>query len=858
MRARSVLLSTVLCSGVLALSMMASTAVAAETFKPQGNWAVSKVAAKQPGGSPYCALARKFSNGSILTFARNTKNETSMAVDLSPGTFKTGESYTVMFDAGSGETRSYETQPVSERGIVIRMGRDDKFYDALEKSGQLGVNIASQAFTFSLPDMKSGVQDLSSCLGGSSPESAAAPAQKEPAMTASSVPVEVPAAGNTELQQLKEENTRLRNALETERRGFENKFMEEGENTSAVAELNEKLRLLEKENRELRLQSNSGTVSSAKMEPVSCSPDMTAQTAMNTQIDALKEENARLKTEIEAHKQKSAGADTSEKSSVDLAAAQDRAKMAEARVTELQEEIVKLQQTGDQKDAVPGGSRVAALQEEIARLRAQKTVSPEEDPRFIALQSQIAKLEAENQSLKVTKIEPKIVDLTAKDSTADNLATVRQLKETEAQLASAKAERDRLAAEIDAIKNSDADDRVKISSDNWNLEQATQRFNESERETRRLGLALEQERAKCAVEKKDLEYMLFDPKIATQEQIAHLTVLEEELAQAKQKADAGGNKDKTAMLEKRIQELESGSGPAQQQVVTYKARVDDLEQKLAAAKMEIDQMQRSAATEPKVEDKTALVDSLRQEIAGLNAKISSMEASARVSDRASMQPPVSAVSMDRANAVVPRPDMDENLVVASAVNEESVPPSAAPVPPAPEPEKTAVVEPPATAPSPESKLIQPADIETLLHKANLKTTVPVQKLEGVSGNNRVAYRWETGDMFGTAEQKELQAAAQFDQYVRDYMDSVKSRCEGQFTAIPALEEVLGSKRISTHQISCIDATGSGAAAALVFYTDNGKTFTTLAYESAPQSMKAVTDARDKVVSVLRGAKMAAR
>ncbi|HEY8189447.1 MAG TPA: hypothetical protein VIF12_02090, partial [Micavibrio sp.] len=748
MRARSVLLSTVLCSSVLALSMMASTGAAAETFKPKGNWAVSKVAAKQPGSIPYCALARQFSNGSILTFARNTKNETSMAVDLPPGAFKTGESYTVMFDAGSGETRSYETQPVSERGIVIRMGRDDAFYDALEKSGQLGVNVSSKTFTFALPDMKNGAQDLASCLGENSPESAdAAPAEKEPAMAASSMPVEVPAAsGDTDLQQLKEENARLRNALETERRDFENKYMETGENASAAAELNERLRLLEKENRELRLQSNSGTVSSAQTEPVSCSPDLTAQTAMNAQIDALKKENEQLKSDIEAQKQKNAVADAAEKPSIDLVAAQDRAKTAEARVTELQEEITKLQQAGDQKDAVPGGSRVQALQEEITRLRAEKTVSTEADPRFIALQSRIAKLEAENQSLRVTKVEPKIVDLTSKDATADNLATVRQLKETEAQLASAKTERDRLAAEIDAIKNSDADDRVKIASDNWNLEQATQRFNESERETRRLGLSLEQERAKCAVEKKDLEYMLFDPKIASQEQIAHLTVLEDELAQAKQKADAGGDKEKTAMMEKRIQELESASGPAQQQVEAYKARIDDLEQKLAAAKMNIDQMQRSAETEPKVEDKTALVDSLRQEIAGLNAKISSMEASARAGDSASIQPPVAAASMDNANTVVPRPDMDENLVVASAVNDEAAPLSpAAPVPPAPEPEKAAAAEPPAAAPSPESKLIQPADIETLLHKANLKTTVPVQKLEGVSDYNRVAYRWETGD-----------------------------------------------------------------------------------------------------------------
>ncbi len=71
-----------------------------------------------------------------------------------------------------------------------------------------------------------------------------------------------------------------------------------------------------------------------------------------------------------------------------------------------------------------------------------------------------------------------------------------------------------------------------VESDNWNLERATKRYNEAERQMKRLGQELQKERAQCVVEKKELEMMLFDPKISSQEQLAHLASLEDELREA--------------------------------------------------------------------------------------------------------------------------------------------------------------------------------------------------------------------------------------------------------------------------------------------------------------------------------------
>lgn len=495
----AILLSTVFCGGMLVLS---TNAQAVETFRPQGNWAVSKVAAKQTGATPYCALARRFGNGSILTFARNSFNETSVAVDFPTGDFQTGKNYTVVFDPGQGETRSYQTMPVSERGVVIRMGRDDKFYTALEQSGQLGVNIDDQSFVFALPDVQGGTQDLAACLGtaiepaaGSSPETAQ-PVQvveTKVAPAPAPAPAPVPVVDNSQLQGLQEENIRLRNALERERRVYEDK-MQQADNTSATAELSEKLRLLEIENRELRAQATNAVAAPVAIAaaPVTCEANPVNETetlALKSEATVLRDENNRLKLEIQTQQQQIAA-------------------LAEAQKSAPVEKI----SAGPSADVIALEKRAGEAEIQLAGLK-----------------DQVGKLQAENNALKATISASQV---TASSSTEDlkaNVATISKMKALEAQLVEIQSERDRLAGEVASIKNADADGRVQISSENWNLEQATRRFNEAEKEIRRLGSTLEQERAKCAVEKKDLEYMLFDPKIAEKQQIAKLINLEEQL-----------------------------------------------------------------------------------------------------------------------------------------------------------------------------------------------------------------------------------------------------------------------------------------------------------------------------------------
>lgn len=1051
MRAKLVPLALLLSTTVMGGVVFASAAQAGESFRPQGGWSVSKVAAKQSGATPYCALARRFGNGSILTFARNGFDETSVAVDVPKGGFKTGQDITVVFDAGAGQMRSYQTTPVSERGVVIRMGRDDAFYNALEQSGSLGVTVGAETFAFAIPDVKDGTQELAACLGTSvepaaggnnaEPVKAAAKStnamkqnaletdakvasEKAPVMASAAAPAAASGPNSDAMQILQEENIRLKNALERERRTYEDK-MQQGENTSATAELTEKLRLLEVENHSLRAQVQSGgkagAVSPAMIaeKPVACAPDLAqnAQSAsLKSELAALKEENLRLKVSAES-KANNLGVDSA------MTALREENARLKIDLQAMQQKLALLE-SKPAMDVISKGpsENVAALEKRAGDAEIQ----------VAGLKDQIARLQSENDGMKSALSGSRVGEATSVENMKVGIATISKMKAMEDQLSLVKAERDRLSSELASLKSADADGRVKISSDNWNLEQATRRFNEAELEIRRLGSTLEQERAKCAVEKKDLEYMLFDPKIAEKQQIAKLINLEEELNQAKQMAgkqspedskqiaayeqrvkdleariatesqkisaaenrandleqqlkmaklsvqDSAATKEKIASYEKAIKTYEKDLGVAKTalqtseaeklKLATYEDRIKAMEQELAAAKANLQkttveqadaerakiatyeqrltvanqelvavkaslekaeaekariatleqdlatartalqqtgqqagaEKQKLAAYEASIKDMEAklnaantevaslrksmaemekarvasseqsnIIDALKQEVASLNGQVGNLQNEKNgMAAQLSQINPAAGGNATGATRMAPNPNQvvrsvevepadygrvavgNPVPVSAQAIQESSVAAIAAAPVAAAAPVVAPVAAMAAAAVPSNIKMMKPADLEKLLQRAGVQTSGGIQPITASGDAGRVAYRWETNGLFGTAEQKAIQSTAQYDAYVTEYLNKTKSRCTGQFAAIPALEEGSGMNRLSAYEIACVDESGAGASASLAFESRNG-VFTTIAHEASPESMDLAMDARDRVISALQ-------
>lgn len=816
MRIRTSLLSTALAAAlIISVSPTAVQAAQNVAYSPQGDWAVSRVAAKAEGKVPYCTMARRFGENVIMTFARNTKNETSVTFDFQPNTLAKGQSYYVTLAPDAAETRAFEVTPVSDKAMVIRLGQDEAFHQALKQSGVLSVDVAGLRYDFNLPDMGKGYQDLDGCLGSmvepaAGGDSAPAPESILAAPVTGTGPKAVPVASSvpgqenlSELEALKEENMRLRGALERERREYEDRFMKESADSSQVSETMEKVRLLEQENSNLKYQlADARSMTSAAQKaavptpaPVACEAPAIDH-AQQAELSALKEENSRLKADIAAQKTAMIEMEMAVKGAKDS----DAAKVANDTAT------------------------IVRLQSRIDDLVAQNST----------LQSDLKRAQEQSQM--------------AQDSlgavTSEGNISLSQLKSVESQLKSVESERDSLRKQIEDISAGKEDGLLKLSSSDWNLEQATRRFNEAEREVRRLGIQLEQARSRCTAEKKEIEYMLFDPEIATQEQISKLMSLEAEVVSAKAEV---------ARKDTEVSEKISG----------YQQQIASLQDEVAAAKAAA---QAGAGADFERDELTRKIAMLESEKASLEQKLaeSVQPAAGYVPSRdvVAMRPQVVDVKADpvqqeyeRVAGYVSTPEDESSygkpvsLAPRSAVADDAFVSTKAVV--APVAAAAGIASPSVKTSS--TQFVTADALSGILRQAGLSLTGDVAKVDDASGADFVAYSWDASGLFGSAEQKPMARPEQFSSMINQYLDKTKSRCGGDFAASPVPVEEASSIQVASYEIACIGADGAGASASLAFYGQDGL-FTVVAHEAGVDTMDLAMEARDRVLASIVTAK----
>ena len=130
---------------------------------------------------------------------------------------------------------------------------------------------------------------------------------------------------------------------------------------------------------------------------------------------------------------------------------------------------------------------------------------------------------------------------------------MRQIVALESKIKMLNEENKNLNAEVEQLLKTGEKERMDIASDNWNLENATMKYNEAERQINRLGKQIQKERARCEMEKKELELMLFDPELTEKAQLASLAKLEKELAEKNAEID-----ELKLKYETRIKQLQGG------------------------------------------------------------------------------------------------------------------------------------------------------------------------------------------------------------------------------------------------------------------------------------------------------------
>lgn len=591
-----------------------------------------------------------------------------------------------------------------------------------------------------------------------------------------------------------------------------------------------------------------------KAEMATLSQAKTAGEAANAELTRLRTENTQMKAELASLQNAkvetgNAVAEAQSKAG-DLAT---RLKTVEAERDTLKQQVVALEaKVAETATAAKteNTSQLQALETRLkdmtaerdrltAELQTVKTAKTQADESTVPAQTELVQVKEllkkatdENMTLRqqVAALEAK--STAPSEELKTNMATVTQLRAAEAELAVIRAERDRLSEQLRVAKSAGGKETV-IASANWDLEQATTRFNEAERETRRLGALLDEERAKCGREKKELEYMLFDPKIAEKEQTARLVRLEEELALTKQKLAGGGDDGK----DQRIAQLE-------QQLATERARVDQEVQRRVA------DLERSYAQRGSVQaadgDDRGLIDALKAEVASLNTQLSNLHS--EKSSMASQLAQANSTLNNRTAETVSKPAVQVSYDRFAAIEDKPRTQPVAYQAPAPV-QKSEIAAP--TLAVVQGGLVSGNRLEQVLRGSGITLSQNVQPIAAATNAGQVAYRWEAGaGVFGSAEQKILRSPADFDTNVQEYLKRTESRCKGQFAAVPAAEGTVQGGSVSTYEIACVDDSGAGASASLLFAIQDSM-FTAIAHEAAPESMDMAMDVRDRLVSGLK-------
>jgi len=123
---------------------------------------------------------------------------------------------------------------------------------------------------------------------------------------------------------------------------------------------------------------------------------------------------------------------------------------------------------------------------------------------------------------------------------------------------------------------------------------------------------------------------------------------------------------------------------------------------------------------------------------------------------------------------------------------------------------------------------------------------PLKQVQGGNASNYRAYSWKTNSLYGSAEMKKISDGSQFDAAVTDYLNRAKSRCSGEFAAVPSPTKAAGMEKSKAFEIACVGQGTSSSAS--VLFTYGNQIVTTIAHEGRAEAMDLAIDARDKVSS----------
>ncbi len=143
------------------------------------------------------------------------------------------------------------------------------------------------------------------------------------------------------------------------------------------------------------------------------------------------------------------------------------------------------------------------------------------------------------------------------------------------------------------------------------------------------------------------------------------------------------------------------------------------------------------------------------------------------------------------------------------------------------------------------------DIAGYLRRAGIPMVSGFEKVSKVSGPQFGAFRWDTGTVFGTAEQTIMTSDAGFEQAVNAYLTKTRQRCAGTFDQSFDAGQFTAHKNFAVADVACVSPDGTGAGAAMLFFYKDG-TFNVVAHEGDITQFDQAMSTRDSFARFMQG------
>jgi len=459
-------------------------------FYPSKKWIVEKVDSKNTASLPTCTISNQFNNGFVLQFAGNKEGFTNVNLDVRKATFEKNRRYEVEYSVPGISRDIIPTKAFKENLLVSDLRKKHDFTQSIRMASVIDIKIQGQDFRLYLTGFDAVMKDYAECitptsskLSKASPEIVKQPAQNIEEDIVSGV--------------IEMEPTKL------------------SANTEKTEDLDIQNEALFKEAQEQGL---------AKPPPITERKTVKIERYTEQLAREMDDKNAEYAPEIEPQAAPAPKVKREEKpvkvihiKPPETVKLQNEAKAITAPVkpTEKPQRMAAAKPIND-KDLATNrpGSLLNARSEDLL-----EELETKNEPEALA--------QRDVQAL--ASIEPSAPG--PDDHVFDNMRN--KITELEDKLAMLQGENQTLNEELKATLEEAKEERLSISSNNWNLERATMRYNEAERQIDRLGRQIKNVRMQCNQEKSELERMLFDPELTEQQQLSKLSSLEAELEKTK-------------------------------------------------------------------------------------------------------------------------------------------------------------------------------------------------------------------------------------------------------------------------------------------------------------------------------------